>query len=134
MGLVSNHKSAEKEDLAQWVSLAWKRTLTHDNIKVGFLATWIWPFNLHAMDFRLRPSLSFHLGLDGLDGENNGNDMKATIAITNKKMKTSRLKKFKKTLMQMQMKPIGTIMSMILLTHLKTMWRMQHLKILPIQG
>jgi hypothetical protein len=26
------------------------------------------------MDFRLRPSLSFHLGLDDLDGENNGND------------------------------------------------------------
>lgn len=34
----------------------------------------IWPFNFHAMDFRLKPSLSFHLGLDGLDGENNGND------------------------------------------------------------
>lgn len=74
MGLVNNHKSTKKEDLAQWVSSAWKRTLTHENIKVGFLAMGIWPFNFHAMDFRLRPSLSFHLGLDGLDGENNGND------------------------------------------------------------
>jgi hypothetical protein len=74
MPLVNNHKSAEKEDLSQWVSLAWKRALTHDNIKVGFLAMGIWPFNLHAMDFKLRPSLSFHLGLDGLHGENNGND------------------------------------------------------------
>jgi hypothetical protein len=60
--------------------------------------------------------------------------MKATMAIMNKKMKTSGLKKFKRTLMRMQMKPIATTMSMILLTHLKTMWRTQHLKILPIQG
>jgi hypothetical protein len=34
----------------------------------------IWPFNLHVMDFKFRLSLSFHLGSNGLNGENNGND------------------------------------------------------------
>ncbi len=38
-----------KEDLAQWVSFAFKKTLTPTNICKGFSANGIWHLNLYAM-------------------------------------------------------------------------------------
>jgi hypothetical protein len=38
-----------KEDLAQWVSLVFKKALTTTKICKGFLAIGIWPLNPNAM-------------------------------------------------------------------------------------
>ena len=38
-----------KEDLAQWISLALTKGLTHKNIKFGFRAVGIQPLNMEAM-------------------------------------------------------------------------------------
>jgi hypothetical protein len=71
------------------------------------------------------------LGLDDIDGDNNGNDHECNHGNHEQEDGNFRLKKFKRILMQMQM---NMSMSMILVTHLTTMWRMWHIKILPIQG
>ena len=49
----------QKEDLAQWASLAFQKALTRKNIASGFRAIGIWPFNLQAMLPRTSPSESF---------------------------------------------------------------------------
>ena len=56
-----NHKGnvPRKEDLAQWVSLALKRAASPQNIKAGFRATGIWPFNPEKMKFKMQPSEGF---------------------------------------------------------------------------
>jgi hypothetical protein len=75
------------------------------------------------------------LGLDDLDGDNNGNGYECNHGNHEQEDGNFRLKKFKRILMRMQMNPFATMsMSMILVKHLTTMWRMWHIKILPIQG
>jgi hypothetical protein len=50
---------ANKEDLAQWVSLALEKALTTTNISKGFLAIGIWPLNLDAMASKKSPFEAF---------------------------------------------------------------------------
>jgi hypothetical protein len=50
---------ANKEDLAQWVSLAFENALTTTNICKGFLAIRIWPLNLYVMVSKMQPSEVF---------------------------------------------------------------------------
>jgi hypothetical protein len=47
--LANKEKDAKKEDLAQWVSLAFKKALTLHNVLKGFEMISIWPLNLNAM-------------------------------------------------------------------------------------
>jgi hypothetical protein len=53
-------KPAMKEDLAHWVSLVLRKALSPENIKKGFEATGIWPFNSQAMDLKMGPSKEFN--------------------------------------------------------------------------
>ena len=50
---------AQKEDLAEWVSLALKKALTPQNIKEGFKATGIWLLNAQAVADKISPSQQF---------------------------------------------------------------------------
>ncbi len=47
--LANKEKDAKKEDLVQWVSLAFKKALTFHNVLNGFEMISIWPLNLNAM-------------------------------------------------------------------------------------
>jgi hypothetical protein len=47
--LANKDKYVKKEDLAQWVSLAFKKALTLRNVLRGFEMIGIWPLNLNAM-------------------------------------------------------------------------------------
>jgi len=47
--LANKGMGVSKEDLAQWVSLAFKKALTTTNICKGFLTIGIWPLNLDVM-------------------------------------------------------------------------------------
>jgi hypothetical protein len=47
--LANKGKGVRKGDLAQWVSLALKKTLTSRNICEGFKITKIWPLNPKTM-------------------------------------------------------------------------------------
>jgi hypothetical protein len=49
-------RGANKEVLAKWVSAALLKALSEKNIKSGFRATGIFPFNSHAMDDKMGPS------------------------------------------------------------------------------
>jgi len=51
----SNHVELNKITLARWVNHAIDQSLTKKNMKVGFKATSIWPFNPKAMDNKTRP-------------------------------------------------------------------------------
>ena len=48
-----------KETLANWVSLALKKSLTTKNIQGGFRGAGIWPLNLEAMKLNIGPSQGF---------------------------------------------------------------------------
>ncbi len=52
----SNNMEPNKIVLVGWVDHAIDQSLTKKNIKVGFKATCIWPFNPNAMDNKIRPS------------------------------------------------------------------------------
>ncbi len=52
----SNHMEPNKITLVGWVDQAINQSLTKKNIKVGFKATCIWPFNPKAMDNKIQPS------------------------------------------------------------------------------
>ena len=57
---LQNHgKKCEKEDLAQWASLAFKKALTKKNIGSGFRITGIWSLNPLAMQHRTGPNEPF---------------------------------------------------------------------------
>jgi hypothetical protein len=49
----------KKEDLSQWVSLAFKKALTPHNIRKGFEMTTTWPLILNAMARKIHLSKSF---------------------------------------------------------------------------
>ncbi len=67
------NKAASKEILAQWVSLALRKALSSSNIKRGFSATGIFPFNCHTVDSQLLPSEVFK-SLDGEPEPGHGDD------------------------------------------------------------
>ena len=46
-------------NLATWISLALKKTLTRNNIKAGFRGIGIWPLNFEAMKSKMGPSERF---------------------------------------------------------------------------
>ena len=48
-----------KEDLAQWVFLSLKKTLTPSNIRLGFKECHIWPLKPQAMTNKMEPSNTF---------------------------------------------------------------------------
>ena len=57
---LQNHgKKCQKEDLAQWANLAFKKAFTKKNFASGFRATRIWPLNPLAMQHRTGPSELF---------------------------------------------------------------------------
>lgn len=58
-------KGVAKEDLAQWVSLAYKITMTPENIKKRFSTTGIWPLNMEVMNGKMGPSEAFVNVMDG---------------------------------------------------------------------
>ena len=58
---------ATKQILAQWISLALGKALSHNNIEKGFSTTSIYPLNRHAVDKTLTPSETF--------GRNTGGDV-----------------------------------------------------------
>jgi hypothetical protein len=58
--LQNRGRATQKEDLAQWVSLALKRALTPLNIIKGFKGTGIWPYNPDAVSTKMGPSKQFH--------------------------------------------------------------------------
>ncbi len=51
----NNHMEPNKITLARWVDQAINQTFTNKNIKVGFKATGVWPFNPKAMDNKTQP-------------------------------------------------------------------------------
>jgi hypothetical protein len=57
--LQNRGRPAQKEDLAEWVSLALERTLTANNIIQGFKGTGIWPLNLEALARKMGTSKQF---------------------------------------------------------------------------
>ena len=59
---LQNHgKKCQKEDLAQWASLAFKKALKTNNIASGFRVIGIWPLNPLAMQHRTGPSEPFQV-------------------------------------------------------------------------
>ena len=52
-------KTVNKEHLAQWASLAFKKALTPTNVRTGFQACGIWPLNHRAMQGKMRSSAGF---------------------------------------------------------------------------
>jgi hypothetical protein len=54
--LRNKSQGATKEVLAKWVSAALDKAMSEKNIKSGFRATGIFPFNPHAMDDKMGPS------------------------------------------------------------------------------
>jgi hypothetical protein len=52
----SNNMEPDKIFLVGWVDHTIDQSFTKKNIKVGFKATCIWPFNPKAMDNKIRPS------------------------------------------------------------------------------
>lgn len=62
---------ASKDILAQWVSLGLNKALSESNIRSGFRATGIWPFNRHAIDSQMTPSTAFRES-SGRLGSNEG--------------------------------------------------------------
>jgi hypothetical protein len=66
------NQPTSKDTLAQWVSLSLRKALTENNIKKGFSAIEIWPFNEQAMDTMLAPSeiYDFQLHEGGLGSAN----------------------------------------------------------------
>jgi hypothetical protein len=52
-------KGASKEDLAQWVSLTFKKALTTTSICKGFSTIGIWPLNPNVMAGKIQPSKAF---------------------------------------------------------------------------
>jgi hypothetical protein len=52
-------KGASKMVLAQWVSGALQKSLTENNIKVGFRSTGIWPFNSGVVNQYMTSSQQF---------------------------------------------------------------------------
>ena len=55
----NNGARVKKEDLASWVSLATKKTLTSFNIMAGFKGIGIWPLDLEAMKDKMGSSKGF---------------------------------------------------------------------------
>jgi hypothetical protein len=62
------NQPAGKETLAQWVSLALRKALSEKNIKNGFTATGILPFNRSALDGQFAPSRVFAGETDAEEG------------------------------------------------------------------
>ena len=56
-------KGVAKEDLAQWVLVALKKSKTLVNIMKGFFATFIWPSNRSTMDDKMGSSEGFMMRL-----------------------------------------------------------------------
>jgi hypothetical protein len=54
--LRNKNRGANKEVLAKWVSAALEKALSEKNIKNGFRATGIFPFNSQAMDGKMGPA------------------------------------------------------------------------------
>ena len=52
-------RGAQKEELAEWVSLGLRKALTPEKIVKGFAATGIWPLRPTAMDSHMQPSECF---------------------------------------------------------------------------
>jgi hypothetical protein len=57
--LANKGRGANKEDLAQWVSLTLKKTLTTTTICKGILAIMIWPLNPDVMVNKMQPFKTF---------------------------------------------------------------------------
>jgi hypothetical protein len=57
--LQNRGRAAQKEDLAEWVSLALQRAMTPTNIVHGFKGTGIWPLNPAAVADKMGPSEQF---------------------------------------------------------------------------
>jgi hypothetical protein len=57
--LVNKGRGPSKEDLAQWVSLAFKKALTTTTICKGFSAIGIWPLNPDVMASNMQPFEAF---------------------------------------------------------------------------
>ena len=53
------NQPANKETLAQWVSLLLRKALSESNIKSGFRGAGIYPINHHAVDEYLTPSKTY---------------------------------------------------------------------------
>lgn len=53
------NQPANKETLAQWVSLSLRKALTESNIRGGFRGAGIYPLNFHAVDSYLVPSETY---------------------------------------------------------------------------
>ena len=49
----------KKGNLAQWMSLAFKKVLTQSNITVGFRGSGIWPLNMEAVNSKMGPNEGF---------------------------------------------------------------------------
>jgi hypothetical protein len=66
--LQNRGRAAQKEDLAEWVSLALERALTPRNIMQGFKGIGIWPLNHEAVVGKMGPFEQFHnISLPGLE-------------------------------------------------------------------
>jgi len=52
----SKFKKLDKITFARWVHTILNQSLTKQNIKVGFRVIRIWPFNLKAMDEKIKPT------------------------------------------------------------------------------
>jgi len=56
---VNKAKGVSKENLAHWVSLALKKTLSPQNICEGFKTIGIWPLDPSPMESKMQPNEKF---------------------------------------------------------------------------